>query len=498
MADWALLHIDGQLLGGRYSLLGWNARPREKFAGYILHHPEGRSLRRSNYDVTGFVVFRPESWSCMGAGCSHFKYDLEQITVVGSSGAPVFSDIGGDYGYSVVGVHTNRTGCTASGSRFSKMFEDGRVRGALIHGNDYFLGTEAAANFDDSARSDYTPSPNPVILPPVIAEGDEIELQSGYGTGSLSFSLIAASDGGGSLKWQLLSGSGSNAPGSCVYFLKDRGAEASVVYEVPGGIKEKDRVSVRVSDTYGSDEITIHMIPDRVPVIGRVFGREVDADDELTVYISPQTREVTLRAIAFGESPEKLKWTIVDTSVNGATTARFLLNDAGENATRVSGMESVRVLYRRGSTAVTSGNFVTTVTDTLGQTDSFRVRMVVDAAAPVIANEGVMTTTKGKTLEVTIPYGSEQLILDLLTSSARAGLVGKPVSSTPTEAQALFLPADGEGALKVQLSIQSGVDEASFRIRVSNGSASEEITIRVEREQVIRVRLKVLLGGATR
>ena len=42
----------------------------------------------------------------------------------------------------------------------------------------------------------------------------------------------------------------------------------------------------------------------------------------------------------------------------------------------------------------------------------------------------------------------------------------------------------------------SALNEALFRIRVSNGSASEEIVIWVEREQVIRVRSKVRLGGA--
>ncbi len=338
-----------------------------------------------------------------------------------------------------------------------------------------------------------------VVAAPAIVEGDEEALIVAYGSSSGALDLSAGAVNPDSLRWQLLSGSGSNVPGSRVYFLKDRGAEARVVYEVPGGIKEKDRFSVRVSDTYGSDEITIHVMPDRIPVISRVFGREVAGDDELTVYISPQILEVTLRAIAFDESPEKLKWTIADTSVNGATTARFLLGDAGENAILVSSAEKVRVLYRRGSTAVTSSSFLITVTDTLGQTDSLRVRMVVDATTPEIANEGVMTTAEGKTLEVRIPYSSEQLILDLLTRLARAGLVGKPVSSAPTEmTQVSFLPADGEGTLKVLLQVPQSLDEASFRIRVSNGSASEEITILVTREQVIPVRSKVLLGGATR
>ena len=39
---------------------------------------------------------------------------------------------------------------------------------------------------------------------------------------------------------------------------------------------------------------------------------------------------------------------------------------------------------------------------------------------------------------------------------------------------------------------------SSFVMRVGNGSANEEITIRVERELIIPVRSKVLLGGATR
>ncbi len=65
--------------------------------------------------------------------------------------------------------------------------------------------------------------------------------------------------------------------------------------------------------------------------------------------------------------------------------------------------------------------------------------------------------------------------------------------------QVSFLPADGEGVLKVRLPVQLDVDEAEFRIRVSNGSASEDIVIRVTREQVISVvRSKVQLGGATR
>ena len=338
-----------------------------------------------------------------------------------------------------------------------------------------------------------------VVAAPAIVEGDEEALIVAYGSSSGMLDLSAGAVDADSLSWSGVTGQGSSVSGSRVYFLEDRGTEARVVYEVPGGIKEKDRFSVRVSDTYGSDEITIHVMPDRVPVISRVFGRAVDGGDELTVYISPQTLEVTLRAIAFDESPEKLKWTIADTSVNGATTARFLLGDAGENAILVSGAEKVRVLYRRGSTAVTSGSFVITVADTLGQTDSLRVRMVVDATTPVIANEGVMTTAEGKTLEVKIPYSSEQLILDLLTRLARAGLVGKPVSSTPTEmTQVSFLPADGEGVLKVRLPVQLDVDEAEFRIRVSNGSASEDIVIRVTREQFIPVRSKVLLGGATR
>ena len=807
VADWALLRIDGELTGGTV-FLGWAPNPAnpESFSGYILHHPGGVTLRGSNYhgidlrrvdrtgtnsDGSGKTFFV----SCRDVGCSHFKYGLEQITASGSSGAPVFSDIGGNYGYVIVGMHTNtdKKTCTGFASRFSKMYEDGRVRGALNYGDDYFRNTGAARNFDDSFRPDYTANPNsipPVFLPPVIAEGGEIEFQVNYGAGNLSFSLTAVTDeasslnwqllansgprqgnvrfirrshqtkfmvvvvyevsggirqedqfsvqvggaggtdvitvkvtpnigslaiaegeekefrvdygagslsfsltavaddasslnwqlvpgsdprqgnvrftdntgsradivyevsggirqedqfsvrvtgGGGSdvidvrvvvapvirdgvekelsvaygsgsgaltlsagavnpdsLRWQLLSGSGSSVPGSLVYFLKDRGAEARVVYEVPGGINEpdqffvqvsgsggndvitvnvvaapaiveggeealvvaygsgrgvltlnaeavnpdslswsgvtgqgsrvprslvyflkdrgaearvvyevpggikgKDRFSVRVSDTGGSDEITILVMPDVPPVISRVFGREVTGDDELSIYLSPPTDEVILRAIALDESLDTLEWTIADNPASDSASARFLPNDAGKDVNQVSGTGSVRVRYQRESERVKSSNFVIKVTDRFEQSDSLQVRMVEDATAPEVVNEGVTNTATGKTLEVKIPYSSKQLILNLVTRLARAGLVGEPVSSTPTEVQALFLPDDGEGALKVRLQVPQSLDESLFRIRVINGYASEEIVIQVTREQFIRVRLKAQLGGAT-
>ena len=72
----------------------------------------------------------------------------------------------------------------------------------------------------------------------------------------------------------------------------------------------------------------------------------------------------------------------------------------------------------------------------------------------------------------------------------------EPVGNIPPEAQVSFLLADGEGALRVRLPAQLGVDEALFMVRVSNESASEEITMLVTREQFPRVCLKVLLGGA--
>ena len=713
VGNWALIRIKGALLeyptfNYTATLLGWNPSPRERFAGYTIHHGADNDVlngkqRRASFDSTGFysaeVVSNSQSHSvlrvspCSDASCAHFVLQLKQTIFPAGLGAPILVN-GSQEVVGVISALGELGGCNAAASRFSKIYEDGRVRGALTYGNDYYWNRNAAVNFDDSSRPSYYFPPTP----PVIVQGDEIKFRADYGrvgvfnvlnaeaddisslnwqvgsrpivvgsearfaefpegggetrfvdsqkgasaivgylvrdggikepdqfsvlvTGaggttdeirarvtvaprilegdanddnyekevrvdygaiSLGFSLTAGGEDASSLNWRLfnaasgsrvrlseellddhesearyvyevsggfkethalevrvrdgegedritvnvivdpvivegdeeslvvpygsssgmldlsagavnpdslswsgVTGQGSSVSGSRVYFMKDRGAEARVVYEVPGGIKEKDRFSVRVSDTYGSDEITIHVVPDRSPVISRVFGREVDGDDELTVYISPQTREVNLDVIAFDESPEKLKWTIT----GGA--------EASLKGSPMGGKEIV-VSYRRSSAAEKSSSAVITVTDRLGQSDSFVLRFVEDETAPEIVNEGVMNTAAGKTLEVKIPYSSKQLILDLVTSLARVGLEGVQVSNTPSEAQVLFLPADGEGTLKVLLQVPQSLDEASFRIRVSNGSASEEITILVTREQVIPVRSKVLLGGATR
>ncbi len=514
LGDWALLRIAGQLTGipgipllglPEYTatLLGWNADPREKFAGYTIHHGGYGSATtagqqtRSSFDSTGFLYLdRRRSWDflpCLGAGCAYLQLQLGQSIFYRGTGAPIFVNGSQDVVGVVAGVVRNDGFCEAHASRFSKIYEDGRVQGALNYGNDYYWERGEARSFDDSARPSY------YIPPPEINEGGEKEFKVRYKDFSSDFSLTAVADDPSTLSWQLLPGSTPRAQGSTARVLRDRGANVRVAYEVQGGIKEEDRFSLRVSDMYGSDEITIFVIPDKPPVIRRVFGREVGDDDELVVYISPQIQEVTLRAIAFDDLASTLKWTTEDTRANGAISARFLLDDTGEIVNRVSGTEKVRVLYKRGSTAVTSGSFAITVEDSpLYQIDSLRVRMIEDATTPVIVNEGVTITETVKTLEVEIPYYSKQLNLDLLTSSARAGLVGEQISSTPTEAQALFLPADGEGTLKVDLQVPQSLDEASFEIRVSNGSASEEITIRVERELIIPVRSKVLLGGATR
>ncbi len=325
-----------------------------------------------------------------------------------------------------------------------------------------------------------------VVVVPTIVEGDEETLVVAYGSGGGELVLHAEAVNPDSLSWQLVSGSGPQEGN--VRFTDQTGAEARVVYEVRGGIRQRDKFSVQVRDSGGSDEITIFVMPDRPPVINRVFGREVDDDDdELIVYISPQTLEVVLDVIASDESPENLEWTV--TGDAGASLDIF-------PRSRVGG--EVEVSYRRSSAEIKSGSFVTTVTDRFGQSDSFVVRIAENADAPEVVNDGVTITKTGKTLEVKIPYSSEQLVLDLVTRLARAGLVGEQVRSTPTDAQASFSSADGEGALKVLLPVPLGVDEASFLIRVRNGAASEKITIHVTREQVIRLRLKAYLGGATR
>ena len=333
-----------------------------------------------------------------------------------------------------------------------------------------------------------------VVIVPVIVEGNEEELSVASGSANGVLPLNAKAVGSNFLRWQLVPGSGPQQ--GDVRFTDSTGPTAGIVYEVSDGIRQKDQFVVRVGygaqvgsglGVGGSDEITILVMPDVPPVVTRVFGREVDGDDELTVYISPQTREVNLDVIAFDESPEKLKWTIT----GGA--------EASLNGSPMGGKEIV-VSYRRSSEGVKSSSFLITVTDRFEQPDLFVVRMVEDGTTPVIVNEDVMTTESGKTLEVKIPYRSEQLILGLVTNSARAGLRGELVDSIPTPptVSASFPQAAGEGGLKVDLQVPQSVDGALFRIRVSNGSANEEITIRVERELIIPVRSKVLLGGATR
>ncbi len=161
--DWALLRIDGDLTNLSrkqlyYRHQGWSARHLGVFFGYILHHPVRMSLGFSSFLSIGLshVVgtgtnsyFEP----CTHAGCSHFKYSLDRATSGGSSGAPIFYPVG-DY---VVGVHTHgiSSSCVGWGARFSKMYEDGRVKGALTYGDDYYFDRGAAMNFADSDQPGY-------------------------------------------------------------------------------------------------------------------------------------------------------------------------------------------------------------------------------------------------------------------------------------------------------------------------------------------------------
>ena len=153
--DWALLRIEGKVTdgngreGGLY-FQGWNSRSLEGhlnngFIGYILHHPRGGPISFTRFDSDSLEnrdrgVFN----TCSGSRCSHFEYSLDRATYSGSSGAPLFYDFGdGDV---LVGVHTggSRYDCgeygyknIGWGARFSKMWEDERLRGALTYGKNY-------------------------------------------------------------------------------------------------------------------------------------------------------------------------------------------------------------------------------------------------------------------------------------------------------------------------------------------------------------------------
>ena len=181
--DWGLLRIEGELeLAGSMTtenavvgFLGWDSSSRDNFKGYVVHHEGGNDQRLATFNAEGLSFFSRGSFgSCTGPECSHFDVSFNGFNpYVGASGSPGFPDKTAQ----VVGVYTHGElvpGCAGSFSRFSQMYQDGRVRGALMYGNDYFEGTGVAQDFDDSQRPVYSR---------FSCEGGGEDLKTAEGTG---------------------------------------------------------------------------------------------------------------------------------------------------------------------------------------------------------------------------------------------------------------------------------------------------------------------------
>ena len=185
--DWALLHIDGELvLAGSgttenvvVGFLGWDAASRDVFNGFVIHHDGGNEQELSEFEVEK-LSFLEEGVSgifppCTGPECTHFEASFDRfIPQGGASGAPGFPD---EATAQVVGVYThseNLPGCLGSLSRFSKMYQDGRVRGALTYGDAYFNKLGLPEGFDDSQRPVYSR---------FSCEGGGKDLEAAEGTG---------------------------------------------------------------------------------------------------------------------------------------------------------------------------------------------------------------------------------------------------------------------------------------------------------------------------
>ncbi len=198
--DWALLRLDqtpsGDFAPGTLGFLSNRVATGSSIWG--IHHATGQDQQRyyeglvasysflENPSVTcsdGSPDCAEFNTFCEGTGCSHYEVDITEGGLTGgASGSPAFVDVQGAMpGFTGLTTHADPDPgtCHPSISIFEKMYEDGRVEGALTYGDDYFTSTGTAANFDDRAR-------------PVYAYSDGGSDSSGGGSSS------GSSGGGGS------------------------------------------------------------------------------------------------------------------------------------------------------------------------------------------------------------------------------------------------------------------------------------------------------------
>ena len=173
--DWALLRLDQQPSGDFVPGTLGSVRRRVAIGSNIwsIHHTAGQQQGYYEGPVRSYSFLENPSTTCsdgslgcadfvhpcVGTGCSHYEVDISVGGATGGgSGAPVLTTPQGIEPV-VTGVYTHGDSgdgtCHASVSIFGKMYEDGRVEGALTYGDGYFTRTGMAASFDDRARPAY-------------------------------------------------------------------------------------------------------------------------------------------------------------------------------------------------------------------------------------------------------------------------------------------------------------------------------------------------------
>ena len=164
--DYALLWIDIDNLASQTTspyviLLGWSSQPLP--TGSLietLHHADGTDQNYAQVRITGlshleaFLGQGVDSFvSCVNpAGCSHYGIHVEQGGLEsGASGSTLWVRDE----TRIVGVYTHGLdACTGFASRMTKIYEDGRVRCALEHGDAYHPDGTSGCN--DDARPAYS------------------------------------------------------------------------------------------------------------------------------------------------------------------------------------------------------------------------------------------------------------------------------------------------------------------------------------------------------
>ncbi len=272
------------------------------------------------------------------------------------------------------------------------------------------------------------------------------------------------------------------------------GASVQVQFTRPEGSKSTGGFTVSTRDPLGATAETRVIVRqvDAPPVISEISGNGVLETDKVTVHVAPESRAVTLRAVAQGGSPQSWVWTIVN-PYSDYTVAHFMNGSSEESSDTVSGTSEVLVRYSRLSGEEIDGTgFLIKVAgeEGRGKTDQVFVRLQNSDAAPLFAHS--------TPLNKTISSHSQDLVVSLNTLLPRVGLTWSLIGGPTSGTSAKFLENHGAGQARLKLLVPRDLDEAMFMVRVAAGERSNDIMLTVERQKVVRLRLKVFLSGVVR